>query len=335
MERNARISRQLMLLVPLLTLWGCVEYRIETTLASDGSGTRSERVEVDENADSDYRPSPEDFKALMNVSEVDGWAHSVESKDDEEVHVFVRETRVKELEGWADLSGHMNISGVAERGEGQRRTGIMVGDRDYATVGFSNSVQVESGRDEAGPTYTYREKFSWRNLMGALVDFELEEFKSMLAKRYPDLDPEIRGEVVGLVKGGLWSTAENGRWDMSEQERARAFQSLIEHLTFESLRLVRVHYPNVDKSFFADAYRHLFVAARDDLDEPFEEFLEEMLPGVLLAGNSEIVYRLNMPGRVVDSNAHERDGTTLVWKFSPWDAILAPVEIQARSRVEQ
>jgi hypothetical protein len=335
MEWKDRSARRLILLFPLLTLWGCVEYRIETTLASDGSGVRSERIEVDESGESDFRPSSRDFKALMNVSEVNGWVHTLEGKDDEDVHVFTRETRVKGLDDWADLSGHMNISGVAERQEGQRRTGIMVGDRDYATVGFSNSVQVESGRGETGPTYTYREKFSWRNLMGALVDFELDEFKSMLASRYPDLDPEIRGEVVGLVKGGLWSTAENGRWDMSEQERARAFESLIEHLTFESLRLVRVQYPDADKSFFADAYQHLFLDARDDLDEPFEEFLEEMLPGVLLAGNSEIVYRLNMPGRVVDSNAHERDGTTLVWKFSPWDAILSPVEIHARSQVER
>jgi hypothetical protein len=71
-----------------------------------------------------------------------------------------------------------------------------------------------------------------------------------------------------------------------------------------------------------------------DADEDeFERFLEDKLPGVVLAGNSEMVIRLDMPGAVMKSNAHERDGTTLTWKFSPWDAIVMPVEVYAESRI--
>jgi hypothetical protein len=79
----------------------------------------------------------------------------------------------------------------------------------------------------------------------------------------------------------------------------------------------------------------LFVEESEEEDEAVEAFLEENLPGMVLAGNSEMVIRLNMPGRVIDSNAHERDASTLVWKFSPWDAIMTPVEVYAASRVEE
>ena len=71
----------------------------------------------------------------------------------------------------------------------------------------------------------------------------------------------------------------------------------------------------------------------DDQDK-LASFITADLPGVELAANSEIIFRLNMPGRVTESNAHDREGTTLIWKFGPGDAVTAPVEIFARSVVE-
>jgi len=56
---------------------------------------------------------------------------------------------------------------------------------------------------------------------------------------------------------------------------------------------------------------------------------------VELAINSEIVLRLNMPGRVTSSNAHDRDGGTLIWEFAPGDAVTAALEIVAESVVER
>ena len=77
---------------------------------------------------------------------------------------------------------------------------------------------------------------------------------------------------------------------------------------------------------------------RRELEDLFEDdsvtmqvFLDELVPGLTLSLNTSIIFRLNMPGRVMDSNAHETDGTTLVWEFSPNDAIQAPIEIYAES----
>jgi hypothetical protein len=83
------------------------------------------------------------------------------------------------------------------------------------------------------------------------------------------------------------------------------------------------------------AFARLLRQVYDDEEDQLTEFLATRLPGVELAGNTEIVFRLNMPGRVTDSNAHEREGGTLIWKFSPGDAVTAPVEIFAESVMEQ
>jgi hypothetical protein len=40
-----------------------------------------------------------------------------------------------------------------------------------------------------------------------------------------------------------------------------------------------------------------------------------------------------MPGVVTDSNAHKREGSTLIWEFGPADALYTPVEIFAESVV--
>ncbi len=52
-----------------------------------------------------------------------------------------------------------------------------------------------------------------------------------------------------------------------------------------------------------------------------------------MAGSTEIHFRLTMPGRIITSNADERDGGTLIWKLSPIDALVDPVEIFAESVV--
>jgi len=314
------------LLVPMLVLWSCTLYTVETTLNADGSGVRRERMEVDETADVDFQVSSESFRELMNVSEQDGWSYRKEVQDGDEIHVLTREARVRNLAGWSDLSRRIHISAAVDRGsEGA------AGDSRYTNVGFWNSVRVESGQRPDGRTYTFRERFYWENLVDVWIEYMLEDLRGGMQVRYPALEPEQRGELIGLVKGALWTAVEEGLWDMSGSERAREFAPLMGRLTAQALRIVRARYPREDSSFFTGAFTRLFV---EDDDET-EGFLEENLPGVALAANMEIIVRLDMPGQVIDSNAHERDGSTLVWEFSPLDAIRTPIEVFAESRIEQ
>ncbi|UCF19681.1 MAG: hypothetical protein JSU87_17485 [Gemmatimonadota bacterium] len=326
--RADRISRrQIMagLLVSGLASWGCVEYTVETTINPDGSGLRSETMEVDENEDVDFKVSADQFRVLMHVDEAAGWKYEKATDDEGKVlHVLRRQTEVGDLTRWSSLDRRIHISAATS---GSR--GAAVGDPRYSNVAFWNRIEVRHSQSADGKTFSYRERFYWENLMGVLIDLELERFKRSLTSRFPDLDPELRGELIGLAKGGLWTTAQQGRWDMGEADRARAFQPLSDHLVEEALRLARTQYANADESFFGEAFRDLFVGDVDD--EEVGRFLEEKLPGVMLAGNSELVLRLSMPGQILESNAHERDGSTLVWKFSPWDAIVKPVEPYAES----
>ncbi len=120
---------------------------------------------------------------------------------------------------------------------------------------------------------------------------------------------------------------------MSEGERARAFAPLVEHLSDEATRIVGGRQSAAAAEFFAAQFRQLLLEEEDG--EEFEDLLEQKLPGAVLAGNTLLVVRLKMPGRVVDANAHERDDGTLVWEFSPWDAVIVPVEVYAQSRVDE
>lgn len=44
-------------------------------------------------------------------------------------------------------------------------------------------------------------------------------------------------------------------------------------------------------------------------------------------------FRLTLPGTVSTTNASEREGNTLTWKFSPLDNFTGPVEVFAESVV--
>src|SRR3989304_3280364 len=83
-----------------------------------------------------------------------------------------------------------------------------------------------------------------------------------------------------------------------------------------------------DAGFFAETLRVILMES----DEEDEHFLEQNLPGAALAASTEIIVRLRMPGTVVETNADQRDGDVLVWKFSPWDASVSALEVVAESR---
>lgn len=308
----------------LLGLSGCIVYRLETTLNPDGSGVRHEEMMVEETEELEW-VSPGDFQALMHVTESEGWSYERETEEDDTVHVFRRETRVRDLASWASLSGALHISGATTVGARSSVGHVSLGD-----VHFLNIVRVETGHVAEGSSFTYRETFYWENLNDAMIEHLLTHVRNTLGAQYPGLNSEQRGEIIGLVRGGLWAAVDRGLFDASGDRQEEIVSAFVKRTAEQAQRVVRQRYPEVDEEFFENMLRQVY----EDEDR-LVAFIEGQLPGVQLAANTEIVFRLNMPGRVTTSNAHDRDGTTLVWEFGPGDATTTPIEIFAESVVER
>jgi hypothetical protein len=311
--------------VTLFGLSGCVEYTIETTLNADGSGVRREEMVVDESEDTSVDLSDDEFGDLMFVTERYGWTHREELQEDDTVHVFRRETRIADLDAWADLSDDVRIAGAT--GANARST---VGRVSLGEVQFRNAVRVETAQTAESTSFTYRETFYWEKLVDVVVEYFVQAFADVMDTRYPDLTPEERGEIVGLVRGSLRSAADEGLLDAGGEEEQRLYAAFVDRTAPQLAKVAQQSYPAADEEAFSVILRELY-----DDDEGAGEFLEEKLPGLELAINTSITFRLNMPGRVTNSNAHQRDGETLVWEFGPGDAGSTPVEIFAESVVRR
>ncbi len=317
------------LLWAMLVSVGCMEYEVTTRIDPDGSGVRSEKLVLEDEEDDELGLGPDEFKALMSLRQADGFTYREDAGEDGgKSHVFTRETQIRGWDGWSTQSGRIQIAAATAPGSGARG-----GASEYADVKFENSLQIDRRQEAEGRVVEYRERFYWNNLAGVLIDYELRRFTRFVETSFPRLRPEARGELIGLARGALWATAQQGRWDWGDSERAEAFAPLVEHLADEALRRVRDRYPQADRGLLAAEFRRMLVELEED--EDFERFLEKNLPGAVLAGNTQFVVRLHLPGEVLESNAHERDGATLSWEFSPWDAVLLPVELFARSRVAE
>ncbi len=315
------------LIVSLAGVGGCIEYNIETTLDEDGGGVRREEIvveagEVRGSNELRVRVSDAEFGRIMNVEEDDRWSYSLRVEGEDTLHVFQRETRVPNLNSWAEVSDDVNIQGAASTSADSTVGRIRLGD-----VHFRNSVRVETGTVASGKSYTFREIFYWENLLDALVEWYVGYVMTTVSSRYPKLTAAERGEIVGFVKGGLWAAIDGGLLDASGNEEERLMAAFVGRAVEQSMRIIRVRYPTAE----AEAFEKLLRQVYDDEEDRLAQFIETKLPGVELAANSEVVFRLKMPGRVTESNAHDQDGATLIWKFGPGDAVTAPVEIFAQS----
>jgi hypothetical protein len=339
MKWNNRIIRNSVaaLTIQALGLSGCMQYTIETTLNADGSGVRHEElmveeVEVDvEGHEAGFSIASGDFADLMHVRESDRWSYTLSLEDEDTIHVFRRETRVTDLASWADLSGDVHIAGATTADARTRVGHIELGD-----VQLRNTVRVQTGAVTEGVSFVYREAFYWDNLLDALVEWFVGYVSSTVDAQYPDLTAEERGEITGFVKGGLWSAIDQGLLDSGGDEEERFVSAFIDRAAEQSMKIIRRRYPDGDVESFKNMLRQIY----EDEDDKLGSFIEARLPGVQLATATEIIYRLNMPGRVTASNAHDRDGTTLVWEFGlVWegagDAVTAPLEIFAESVVDR
>jgi len=321
--RHRRFGGLLALILPAALLTACSEYTIETTVNPDGSGLRVERIEASEN--SDVKVSPETFQALMHTSREDGWSHAEELDDEgEPVHVFRRRTEMRKLPDWADLSGTVRISGALHTAASRTR-GYVHLDK----VSFSNELHLSTSADSEGTTsFTYRETFSWDRAVDALVEFLMAELDAELANRFPDLRVGERGQVIGFTRARMWIAVENGLLT-EDGDDDQLLGEVVRRTAEQGIKVIQMRYPDAEQELLERVLRDTLI----DSDDRLVRFLEEEAPGLNLALNSEIVFRLKLPGRVTRSNAHHREDGTLVWEFSPSDAFQGPIEIFAEAEM--
>ncbi|NIR44675.1 MAG: hypothetical protein GWN99_10250 [Gemmatimonadetes bacterium] len=309
-----------LLVVALLGLGGCIEYRIETTLDTDGSGLRRETVEVDENEDQDRRLADEQFVDLMNLSESDGWTYSLKMRDADSVHVFRRDRRIADLASWSDLSRSVEIDGTTAAGADSRVGYVRLG-----SVRFWNEVSVGTERTAEGAVYTYRETFRWAEALDALIEYLMTRVDRTVTAQYPNLPPKQVGSIVGVARGQLWAAIDRGL--LEEEGEDELLRDAVDRTAVLAAKIAGQGQSEADEAFFRNMLNQLY----NDEDDRLGDFLAEELPGFDLAPG--FVFRLQMPGRVVSSNADEEDGEVLVWKFNAGDAMEMPVEIVAESVV--
>jgi len=308
-------------------LSACVDYTIETTLQADGSGVRSEKMEVGDNED--LKLSPREFTDLMLVTPDRGWTHTMEVGDkNDTTYVLERRIPLEDLASWSILNDAVQLRGALSRDRNASFGVVTLGD-----VRFRNRVEVQRGTRADGRTsLTYRETFYWDGAVEALVEAFMEPLSQALTDKYPLLSEAEQGEVVGIARAHLWAACEDGMLSDDANED-RLLDQARDRTVEQVVPILRSRYPQEGESNFRDLLQHLY-DGDGEVGEKAVTLFEERLPGLNLAFNTSLKIRLTMPGQVVSSNHQDKDGSTLVWELAPLDAAAQPFEIYAESVVD-
>lgn len=237
--------------------------------------------------------------------------------------VLERRTSIEEMGAWTDLDDEVHLT-AASSADARKKLG-------YVTLGnvrFRNRVEVDTGSVRGGSrSFTYRETYYWEEAVDVLVEMFMSLFSHALDDMYPNLSTRQRGEIVGIARANLWTAFDEGlleEWEDGILYKAR------DRTTEQAMGIVRTADPDANDFFLRNLLHELY-QGEGDFQEKVEGILESDLKGLNLALNVGIQVRLNMPGRVMNSNHHETDGSTLIWEFGPLDAAVGPIEIFAES----
>ena len=329
---NRRVYGILLLVVmaPLAAMMsGCHEMDVETRLEADGSATRNIELRV-EVAPEDTMLTIDEYRALMGTTEERGWAQAVSRetrKDSGEVvkhHSFTRSHKSGKAEALPGLSGDIFITGS-------------VTNPVFAHVRFSNAIEVATGTNVTGKTITYRESFAWTGLVESLLDYRLEQFRPGLINAYPGLGRDEIEVWYGFFRGTFMSAVDDGILEMESSARAGRFANSIGRVTAEAMTRIRTHAPGADDAFVTIMVRSTFVEW-----EEIEDTAEEMgLMGAVLAIGLKLTIRVDVPGRIVETNADRIEAYTdpdagrqkLAWDVEPGMAMSRPIEIYVKTEI--
>ncbi|MEQ9569682.1 MAG: hypothetical protein RLN75_05785 [Longimicrobiales bacterium] len=301
------------------TAAGCVDYTIDTTIRADGSGTRVERMEVTRNSDLDL--TAETFQALTGARPSDGWSSRTRvDTDGDTTWIVERTATIDAWAGWVRPSGTALLKGAPPDRADERVGLVRLGD-----VVYRDSLAVTRAPGEGGgEVVTYREWFVWHDAAAAVVEALVEQARRDLRERYPALSDEDRGTILGYFRGRLWAAGEAGAF--SDPDADALIDDAVARTAAHAARVM-------GEPAREPGLRALFSAVVDVGSPEAEATFEGLLPGLTLGFNTSMVVRVTLPGTIVDTNADEREGNTLEWRFSPFDDLARPIELRARAVV--
>lgn len=306
-------------------LAGCTQYTVRTTLSADGSGRRSEEMQVTQEEGKKASVSPQEYVYLMGASPSNGWTHTTEVDGEDTTHIFRRERRIADLAAWSGLNGTVEIKGTTEDRADTKVGYVVLGD-----VRFLNRVRVARAGTPDARTFSYSETFFWENGPDPVVEHMALSFADAVGRAYPQLDAKARGELIGLVRGGLWAAIDQGLLTAKGGDEDTLVTAFVGRTAEEAARTVSPSDPEAARTAFEAALR-----SQIESDDSLDAFIDRTVPGLNLAFDTSIEFRLVMPGRVTASNADHQEGDTLVWKFSPADALGTPIKVRAESVLER
>lgn len=316
-----RVARVLTAALVAAAAGGCTDYILETTVNRDGSGVRVERVEVGDRENANI--SEADYRRLLHFTPEAGWSRPTGgvNANGDSVRVIQRRIEVPDLASWSGVSGTFRIDGALPSRARERLGYVTLGN-----VKFRNDVRVGRGiTSDGAATFSYREVFTARDAVDALVEFVVSRVDSRISSAHPRLSGEERGQIVGAFRARFWTAVGDGLMSCSGDCDDEAMLADVARDVAESgARIVANRYPGATPEALAELIAGAFE------DEELEGF-EELLPGVNLAWNAHVEFRLRLPGEVISSNAHRVEEGALVWEFAPDDALEGPVELRAES----
>lgn len=303
-----------------LGMGGCLDYTFETTVRADGTGVRVQRMELTRNEDLDM--SADEVRALTLAAPAGGWRTSTRVDEDGDTVWVVERTRpVQSLSGWSELTRDPLILGTTPDRANKRLGYVRLGD-----VMFRSSIQVGVSRRSDGTSLvSYRESFLWDQAADAVVEFMIRDLDAFLQERYPRLTESDRSSVVGYARARMRVASE----ELGGDDEDEVLEAAVDGIAQNALKIVRVRYADVD----AQALRTEMAGILTLEDGQAERLFQETLPGLNLGFNTNVVFRLTLPGRVTVTNAHRRDGNTLEWEFSPLDELTGTVEVFAEAEL--
>jgi hypothetical protein len=342
--KRARLTWNTSVVFAVFGLSACTEYSIETTLNPDGSGQRVVILEATDPQRLGEGVTREEFVEYMSVSEQKGWSHYTEVQSDgDTTFVFKRETTIERVESWPTLDDEIHISGTRpfsadsvvgylRLGDIQFRNRVRVVRADRGLVPRGDDAQRVNLGDYILPAgasvLSYEETFTWEHGDEAVVEVLVSQMERSVREAYPRLSSRDRAEIAGIARANVWSAIEAGWLDSIGEDEDIIGEEALDRVTRLAGKIVRATYPTVADETLRERLNPLSDESERELNERFER----LIPGFFAAG-SEIHFRLTMPGEVTNTNAHEREGNTLIWEFNSDDAIAAPVVLVAESVV--